>query len=87
MITLPISKKERKDIEEIVSKGFYKQPNYVTHIFKNRGNRVDKAKVFSHVDMGNMRITDLFVTNVDNELINIKKIVIKPKRNIHKLDF
>lgn len=79
MIILPISKMEKKDIEEIMTKGFYKEPNYVTHVFKNRGNRVDKAKVFSHVDMGNMRITDLFITNTDNELIQIKKLVIKPK--------
>jgi replicative DNA helicase len=79
MIILPISKMEKKDIEEIMKKGFLKQPNYVTHIFKNRGNRVDKAKVFSYIDMGNMRITDLFVTNTDNELITIKKLIIKPK--------
>jgi replicative DNA helicase len=80
MIILPISKMEKKDIEPILTQGFYKQPNYVTHIFKNRGNRVDKAKVFSHIDMGNMRVTDLFVTNTDNELINVKKLVIKPKQ-------
>lgn len=80
MIILPISKMEKKDIEEILAKGFYKHPNYVTHIFKNRGNRIDKAKVFSYIDMGNMRVTDLFVTNIDNELIQIKKLVVKPKR-------
>lgn len=80
MIILPISKMEKKDIEEILAKGFFKEPNYVTHIFKNRGNRVDKAKVFSHIDMGNMRVTDLFVTNTDNELINIKKLLIKSKQ-------
>jgi replicative DNA helicase len=79
MIILPISKMEKKDIEEIMKKGFFNKPNYVTHIFKNRGNRVDKAKVFSYIDMGNMRITDLFVTNTDNELITIKKLIIKPK--------
>ena len=79
MIILPISKMERKDTEEIVAKGFHKNPNYVTHIFKNRGNRIDKAKVFSHINMGNMRVTDLFVTNTDNEVINVKKLVIKPK--------
>jgi replicative DNA helicase len=84
MIILPISKMEKKDIEEIMKKGFFKQPNYVTHIFKNRGNRVDKAKVFSHIDMGNMRITDLFVTNIDNELIEIKKLIIKPKQETKK---
>jgi replicative DNA helicase len=80
MIILPISKMEKKDIAEIISQGFFKEPNYVTHVFKNRGNRVDRAKVFSHIDMGNMRVTDLFVTNTDNELINIKKLVIKPKQ-------
>lgn len=80
MIVLPISKMEKKDIEEIMAKGFYKEPNYVTHVFKNRGNRVDKAKVFSYVDMGNMRITDLFVCNTDNEFINIKKLIVKPQQ-------
>lgn len=79
MIILPISKMETKDTEEIMKKGFHKKPNYVTHIFKNRGNRVDKAKVFSHINMGNMRVTDLFVTNIDNEPINIKKLIIKPR--------
>ncbi|MGD7046968.1 hypothetical protein FZC83_01905 [Rossellomorea marisflavi] len=79
MIILPISKMEKKDTEEVLRNGFHKEPNYVTHIFKNRGNRVDKAKVFSHINMGNMRVTDLFVTNIDNEPINIKKLIIKPK--------
>lgn len=90
MILLPISKMEKKDIEEILAKGFFKQPNYVTHVFKNRGNRVDKAKVFSYIDMGNMRITDLFVTNTDNEVIDVKKLIIKAKKeesNIKKFDF
>lgn len=90
MIILPISKIEKKDIEEILKSGFMKEPNYVTHIFKNRGNRVDKAKVFSYIDMGNMRVTDLFVTNVDNEVINIKKLNIKSKKEQKtkpKIDF
>ncbi|MEM5009392.1 replicative DNA helicase [Niallia taxi] len=80
MIILPISKMEYKDTEEIVATGFMKKPNYVTHIFKNRGNRVDKAKVFSHINMGNMRITDLFVTNTDNELITVKKLIVKQQK-------
>lgn len=79
-IILPISKMEKKDIEEILSKGFYKQPNFVTHVFKNRGNRVDKAKVFSHINMGNMRVEDLFVTDLDNCLIEVPKLIIKPNK-------
>lgn len=80
MIILPISKMEKKDIEPILREKFLKEPNYVTHIFKNRGNRIDKAKVFSHIDMGNMRVTDLFITNTDNEPITIKKLIVKPKQ-------
>ena len=80
MIILPISKMEKKDIESILSQGFYKEPNYVTHIFKNRGNRIDKAKIFSYVNMGNMRVEDQFITNTDNELMTVKKLVIKPKK-------
>lgn len=80
MIILPISKMEKKDIESILSQGFYKEPNFVTHIFKNRGNRIDKAKIFSYVNMGNMRVEDQFITNTDNELFTIKKLVIKPKK-------
>lgn len=90
MIILPISKIEKKDIEEIMKKEFMKQPNYVTHIFKNRGNRVDKAKVFSYVNMGNMRVTDLFITNTDNELISIKKLKIEQqneKNTVKKIDY
>lgn len=79
VIILPLSKIEEKAISPILQEKFCKKPNYVTHIYKNRGNRVDKAKIFSYVNMGNMRVEDLFVTNTDNELINIKQIKIKVK--------
>lgn len=80
MIVLPISKMEKEDIKEILATGFYPEPNFVTHVFKNRGNEEDKVKVFSYINMGNMRIKDCFVTNLDNELIKIEKLIIKAKK-------
>lgn len=79
MIMLPPSKKELKEIEEILANGFYPRPNQVVHVSKNRGNPHDAVKVFLHINMGTMRSKDLFVTNFSNELIVIDKIVIKNK--------
>ncbi|WP_243572714.1 replicative DNA helicase [Bacillus stercoris] len=77
MIILPLSKKEKDAIDPILKEGFYPEPNFVTHVFKNRGNEYDKVKVFSHINMGNMRIKDCFTTNLDNELITVEKLNIK----------
>lgn len=79
MIILPISRIESKAIEPILHERFGQKPNQVTHIYKNRGNRIDKAKIFSYVNMGNMRVEDLFATNTENELITIKEVKIEMK--------
>ncbi len=76
-IVLPISKMEKKDLEPILREKFLKEPNYVTHVSKNRGNRFDKVKIFSHLNMGNVRMEDVLVTNFDNELINVPNLKIK----------
>lgn len=81
MIILPISRIENKAIAPILQDRFGNKPNYVTHIYKNRGNRVDKAKIFSYVNMGNMRVEDLFATNTENEVITIKEVKIDTKRD------
>lgn len=78
-IMLPISKKERKEIEEIVSQRFDKQPNYVTHVFKNRGGKHTSVKIFSHVNMGTIRIKDLFVTDNMNTLVHVDELEIHNK--------
>lgn len=79
MIMLPISKKEKEEIHEILKTGFYSEPNMVIHIFKNRGNRLNNVKVFIDIDLGNMRIKDCFVTNEFNELIKVDKLIVKKK--------
>lgn len=74
-IILPPSKKELDEIEPILSKDFGQHPNLVTHVFKNRGNKHTRVKIFSHINMGTMRITDLFCTNSENELIQVDELV------------
>lgn len=79
-VMLPISSREEKELEDIIKKGFGKKhPNLVTHVFKNRGNRHTKIKIFSYVNLGTMRIEDLFATNVSNEIITVDELVIHRK--------
>lgn len=76
-IILPISRIEKKDVEVILREKFVAEPNYVTHVSKNRGNKFDKVKIFSYINMGNMRVEDLFVTNFENEIINVPVLDIR----------
>lgn len=80
MIILPLSNKEKKAVEKIMTaSGRFggREPNFVVHVYKNRGNRHVNVKVFTHINMGTMRIKDCFVTNVDNEIVNVDKLVIQ----------
>ncbi|MFE7084625.1 hypothetical protein ACFU89_34800, partial [Priestia megaterium] len=78
MIILPLSKKEKEAASDIMKNGFgYKMPNFVVHVFKNRGNKHDKLKIFTYINMDIMRTEDCFTTNIDNELITVEKLNIK----------
>ncbi|MBN7742757.1 replicative DNA helicase [Bacillus velezensis] len=78
MIILPLSKKEKEAAADIMKNGFgNKMPNFVVHVFKNRGNKHDKLKIFTYINMDIMRTEDCFTTNIDNELITVEKLNIK----------
>jgi replicative DNA helicase len=69
--------KELERVDDIIKKigGFGKpKPNRVEHIYKSRGTKHKEIRIFQHVDLGTMRITDLFVTDYD-----FKQIDINPK--------
>lgn len=44
----------------------------VYHIYKVRGGRFSKVKLWCHVDLGTCRTIDLFLTNNDYEIIDIE---------------
>lgn len=75
-IVLPINNKERKSIEPIINKlrmenPQFIEPNYIFHIYKTRAGRYNNIKIFIHMDLGCVRITDCFVTNSDYEYMEI----------------
>lgn len=73
MIAMPPSEKELKKIESLLREMLNRPtPNLVYSLYKNRGGKWNKIKIWLHVDYGTMRTYDLFVT--DNEYRLIKDI-------------
>ncbi len=87
-IMLPVSARERKELEDVIQDGFGKlQPNLVTHVFKNRGNQHTKIKIFSHINLGTMRIKDLFACDADNFVVPVDELVIHKKEEKQDIEF
>ena len=76
-IMLPISEEERVRMKEITAK-YSIEPNMVTDIYKNRRGHHTNIKIWSYVDLGTCKKTDLFVTNGGYEILDfdIKKYMI-----------
>lgn len=77
VINLPVTKKDLEMLQPILSKGFYKEPNYVYHIYKVRRGKFNKVKLWLYVDLGTCRTYDLFLTNNDYEIIPIESTSIE----------
>jgi hypothetical protein len=84
MIMLPLKKTEQKCAEAWAenksrSAGFQQvmTPNRVTHIIKGRNNKYDRhIKIYQYVDFGTCRYYDCFVTDKDNNPIEVEKLYI-----------
>lgn len=83
-ILLPPSKTELESVKPILSKGFYAKPNMIYHLYKCRRGKITRVKVWLHVNLGNCRMKDLFVTNFDNELIPVDALTIESVNKILK---
>lgn len=59
-------------LQSILSKGFYKEPNMVYHIYKIRRGKINHVKLWLYVDLGTCRTYDLFVTDNDYKLLNVE---------------
>lgn len=73
------TKRELQQIEPIMTKikGFTEMPNVYYAFYKNRGETYKNIKIWGYQNLGNGYFKDLFVTNIYNEPINIKKTKIK----------
>jgi len=79
-LILDIENYEKEKIVEVMKKqGFNAiQPTHVEHIFKNRGGKLKQVRIFRHINLGNMKTKDLFVTDWDYKLIDIEQIMPEP---------
>lgn len=78
VISLPGTPQDLKKLKPILETGFFKEPNYCYHIFKNRGGKWKNVIVWTRLNMGTMREVDCFVTNTEYELISdIEKTILE----------
>lgn len=54
---------ELKQIESLIAEAGVHEPNIVTDVYKNRGDQWTQVRIWTFVDMGNLRKQDLFITN------------------------
>jgi replicative DNA helicase len=80
IIALTPTAKDLEAIEPILRQGFYKQPNIVYHIYKNRETEYKDCKLWLYIDFDTMRQEELFLTKNNYELIPIKPTQIKTKK-------
>lgn len=70
MIAMPPTEKELKKVEPITRELLNKPvPNLVYSLYKNRGGRWNKIKIWLYIDYSTMRVHDLFVTDYEYKLI------------------
>ena len=70
MIAMPPTEKELKKVEPILREMVNKpQPNLIYSLYKNRGGKHNKIKIWLYVDYSTMRVHDLFVTDYEYKLI------------------
>lgn len=70
-IMLPPTEAELKATAEYVRNGIIEKPNIVNHIYKCRGTKFSKLKLFQKADLGTCRVKDLFCTNINNVLVDV----------------
>ena len=70
MIAMPPTEKELKKVEPITRELLNKPtPNLVYSLYKNRGGKWNRIKIWHYIDYSTMRVHDLFVTDYEYKLI------------------
>ena len=70
MIAMPPTERELKKIEPITRELINKPtPNLVYSLYKNRGGKWNKIKIWLYIDYSTMRVHDLFVTDYEYKMI------------------
>lgn len=73
VLGLPVTAQDLKKLNPIFQSGFYDEPNMAYYIYKNRGGKYKSVIVWTRINLGTVRETDCFVTNLSYELIDVEK--------------
>lgn len=69
LIAMPPTEKELKKVEPITRELIGKpKPNLIYSLYKNRGGKWNKIKIWLYIDYSTMRVHDLFVTDYEYKL-------------------
>ena len=79
MIALPVTEDDLKCLETLLAGGSIVTPNIALHIYKNRRGKYKSVKLWCSADLGICRVTPLFLTDNNYQLIPIEdyKIVVE----------
>lgn len=68
IITVKASNSDLTKLEPIIRNKINSEiPTHAHHVFKNRGGKYTGIIIWTHINLGNMRLEDCFVTNQDYE--------------------
>ena len=83
LIAMPPTEKELKKVEPITRELINQpKPNLIYSLYKNRGGKWNKIKIWLYIDYSTMRAHDLFVTDYEYKLIkDIEKTYINVDDN------
>lgn len=70
-ISLPVNEAEHQIIDVVAEKNHLPYPTQVQDIYKVRRGKYNKVRIWSKVDLGTCRVRDLFLTDENNNQIEI----------------
>lgn len=78
VIALAPSRAELEAVRKnVLSTGFYKEPNLIYHVYKVRKGKLNRVMVWLYSDLGTCRTEDLFVTDLNCQLIPVERLTIE----------
>lgn len=88
IIAMPPVQAELELIEPILKQGgFIKTPNMVLTIYKGRGSKYPKeTKIWQYVDLGTMRVEDLFATDKNYKPITVDRTKVNITNDIEDIE-
>jgi replicative DNA helicase len=74
IISVPVTDEDRESLKNFVTANVLPMPNLVHHIYKNRRGKFKSVKLWCSADLGICRVTPLFLTDDNYNLIEIEDL-------------